>query len=246
MHWTESYFDHAYAKRWGLGPPSAGTREEAAHLLTLLGLPPDVPLLDVGCGQGRYSLALASFGSHVVGVDASRALLNLATQHAADIPTRARWVRGDMRRLPFASEFGGAVLLDSLGFFDGDDENALVLQELRRILRPKGRLIVAVANAAPILAEFRPRDVERRGAVVVEIERKLQREPTQMVEALTVREAGKATHYERRQRLYSALEVRALVEAAAFVVQGVFADYRGSGFDEVKSSKVVILAEAAA
>lgn len=246
MHWIESYFEHAYAKRWGLGPPSAATRAEAAHLLALLDSPPEAPLIDVGCGHGRYSLALAAFERPVVGLDFSRALLKLARHHAASAPAPPRWVRGDMRRLPFASMFGGAVLLDSFGFFDEDENNALVLRELHRILRPKGRLIIAVANATPILADFRSSDVERRGAVAIEIERTLQRHPTQMVETLTVREAGSATHYERRQRLYSGSELRALLGAAAFVVQAFFADYLGGAFDEAASSKIVILAEAAA
>ena len=191
-------------------------------------------------------MAFASLGRRVVGLDTSRALLELAIRHAAAVRTPPQWVRADMRRLPFAALFGGAILLDSFGFFDGDDDNALVLRELRRILTPTGRLIVGVANAAPILANFRPRDVERRGAVVIEIERALQPRPAQLVELLTVREAGDATRYERRQRLYSAPELQALLEAAAFAVQAVFADYLGGRFDEAASGKVVILAEAAA
>jgi hypothetical protein len=151
-----------------------------------------------------------------------------------------------LRRLPFAPAFGGAVLLDSFGFFDQDEDNAMVLQELRRILPPKGRLIVAVANGTPILADFRAYDVERRGALVIEIERTLQRHPAQMVEALTVREAGGVSHFERRQRLYSGRDLQALLNAAAFVVRAMFGDYSGTGFDEASSSKVIILAEAAA
>ena len=246
MHWTKSYFEHGYAKRWGLGPPSAATRAEAAHFLTLLSPPPDLPLLDVGCGHGRYSLALASLGRRVVGLDASRALLQIATRHAAGIPSPPRWVRGDMRRLPFVSGFSGAVLLDSFGFFDQDDENVLVLREVRRILPPGGRLILAVANAAPILAGFRPSDVERRGPIVIEIERTLQQNRTQVVEAITVLEAGDAVRYERRQRLYARPELQALLGAAAFTVRAVFAGYMGGEFDDATSANVVILAEAAA
>jgi SAM-dependent methyltransferase len=246
VHWTESYFEHAYAKRWGLGPPSAATRAEAVQLLTLLGSRPEAPLLDVGCGHGRYALALAAQGRRVVGLDASRALLALAANHANGVPEPPQWVRGDMRSLPFASAFGGALLLDSFGFFDQDEDNAQALQELRRILLPAGRVVVAVANGAPILADFRQRDVERRGAVVVEIERTLQRHPTQVLEALTIHDAGGVSRYERRQRLYSTRELRAVLDAAAFVVQAMFTDYLGGGFDEATSSKVVVVAEAAA
>jgi SAM-dependent methyltransferase len=173
-------------------------------------------------------------------------LLALAANHANGILKPPRCVRGDMRSLPFASVFGGALLLDSFGFFDQDEENAQALQELRRILLPEGRVVVAVANGAPILADFRPRDVERRDAMVIEIERTLQRNPTRVLEALAVHEPGGVSRYERRQRLYTTRELRAVLDAAAFVVQAMFADYLGRGFDEATSSKVVIVAKAAA
>ena len=246
MHWTEPYFENAYIKRWSSGPPSPATHAEAAHLLVLLSPAPELPLLDVGCGDGRYALALASRGSRVIGLDASRTLLQIAARHGAATSRSPRWVRGDMRGLPLAQGFGGAVLLDSFGFFDEDDENASVLRELRRILVPKGRLVITVANGTPILADFRPRDVERRGAVVFEIQRTLQQRPTRLVETIAVQEPSGITHYERRQRLYSRKELTQLLEASSFVVREVSADYAGRPFDEAASSKVVLLAEAAA
>jgi len=151
-----------------------------------------------------------------------------------------------MRKLPLAQRFGGALLLDSFGFFDQDEENALVLRELRRILLPKARLIIAVANGTRILADFRPRDVERKGPVVLEIQRTVQHPPTQLVETIAVQEPSGITHYERRQRLYSCAELSQLLESATFVVRAVSADYAGRPFDEAASSKVVIVAQAAA
>jgi len=106
--------------------------------------------------------------------------------------------------------------------------------------------VITVANGTPILADFRPSDVERRGLVVFEIQRTLQRRPTRLVETIAVQEPSGITHYERRQRLYSCKELTQLLEASAFVVRGVSADYAGWPFDEAASSKVVLLAEVAA
>ena len=246
VHWTESYFEHLYQKRWALGPASAATHAQAAHLLTLLDPPPELPLLDVACGQGRYAVPLASLGRHVVALDASRALLTLGAQQAASTSgsLSPRWIRGDMRSLPLASCFGGALLLDSFGFFEQDDENLRVLREARRILRPKGRLLTALANGTPILADFRARDEERRGSMVLEIDRTLRRKPAQLIERITARDPNGIAHFERRQRLYSCRDLIALLEAAGFGLCGVSADYEGRPFDAAASPKVVILAEA--
>jgi len=244
VHWTESYFEHLYQKRWALGPASAATHAEAAHLLTLLDPPRELPLLDLACGQGRYAVPLASLGRRVVALDASRALLTIAAQQTARTATSPRWVRGDMRSLPLAPSFGGVLLLDSFGFFDQEDENVAVLREIRRVVQPKGRLLIAVANGTPILADFRPHDEERRGSVVLAIDRTLRREPAQLIEKITVREPNGVAHYERRQRLYTCRELIALLEAAAFGVRAVSADYGGGRFDDAASPKIVILAEA--
>ena len=244
VHWTESYFEHLYQKRWALGPASAATHAEAAHLLTLLDPPRELPLLDLACGQGRYAVPLASLGRRVVALDASRALLTIAAQQTARTATSPRWVRGDMRSLPLAPSFGGVLLLDSFGFFDQDDENLRVLREARRILRPKGRLLTALANGTPILADFRARDEERRGSMVLEIDRTLRRKPAQLIERITARDPNGIAYFERRQRLYSCRDLIALLEAAGFGVCGVSADYEGRPFDAAVSPKMVILAEA--
>ena len=246
VDWTHSYFEHAYLKRWALEPPTASTQAEAAHLLSLLRPAVDAPLLDVACGHGRYAIALAALGGRLVGLDNSRALLQRATLHASKGPVRPQWVQADMRKLPFAPRFGGALLLDSFGFFASDDENALVLRELRRILLPEGRVIIAIANARPIVTNFRANDIERRGSLVFEIHRVLQERPVRMVERIAVHQSGGTTHYERRQRLYSRAEFEAQLREAGFTVQGIAADYTGGAFDEMASSKVVTLAQAAA
>jgi len=121
-----------------------------------------------------------------------------------------------------------------------------VLHELGRTLVPHGRIIFAVVNPTPILTRFRPRDVEQRGSVVLEVDRTLHRHPAQLVETLAVVEAGHVAHHERRQRLYSPAELEAMMEGAGFAVQAMFGDYGRAGFAEARSAKVVLLAEAAA
>jgi len=81
---------------------------------------------------------------------------------------------------------------------------------------------------------------------VIEIQRTLQRRPAQLVETIIVQEPSGITQYERRQRLYSHAELTGLLDATGFIVRGVSADYAGRAFDEGASSKVVLLAEAAA
>ena len=130
-----------------LGPTYAERREpgpvERALLERLLP-PTDGPprLLDAGCGPGPTLARLAGRG-RAVGLDASRVQLDLA---AAAVPP-ADLVRGDLTALPFPAEgFDAAVSLGALMHLADADQTAAV-EELARVLRPGGRLLVSDGSA---------------------------------------------------------------------------------------------------
>ena len=83
------------------------TRQIVAHL-PLAGSR-ELEVLDTGCGQGTQALALSRLGHHVVGVDLSEELLDLARQGAGDespeVRSRLRFARADL--LDLGSEFAG-------------------------------------------------------------------------------------------------------------------------------------------
>ncbi|HZU74007.1 MAG TPA: methyltransferase domain-containing protein, partial [Acidimicrobiales bacterium] len=74
----EAYLNYSFTK---------GTEQEVAFLVDTLGLVPGCRVLDVGCGPGRHSLALAARGVRSVGVDRAEAFVRLATTAAATTAT---------------------------------------------------------------------------------------------------------------------------------------------------------------
>jgi SAM-dependent methyltransferase len=87
--------------------------------------------LDVGCGNGSSSIAVAGTGRSVVGLDESAAQLGYAK------PRCSALLRGDATRLPIRSNSLGTVAAMFL-HTDLDDFGAVV-QELARVLVPGGR-----------------------------------------------------------------------------------------------------------
>lgn len=244
MDWIRDYFEHGYAQRWTLGPPTPETEREVDNLWAQLQLNPGAVVLDVGCGHGREAVSLATLGARVVGVDFTSALLARATNLAERLGVAVSWVRGDMRQLPVQSQsVRGALLFDAFGFFDTDDENQTVLAELARVLAPGGRLAIKVANAEPILADFRASDREDKWDTVVEIRRSLSQDPARMTEQIEIRGPQGSATYQRRQRLYRQDEIRAAVERAGLAPVNVTATAAGDAFEPATSPALVIIAE---
>jgi uncharacterized protein (DUF952 family)/ubiquinone/menaquinone biosynthesis C-methylase UbiE len=88
--------------------------------------------IDVACGTGLSTRALAAVSPHVVGVDASIDMVNHASVD------RARFVVGSAERLPFRNgSFELATVASAIHWFD-----PAACEELRRVLQVAGLLLV--------------------------------------------------------------------------------------------------------
>ena len=132
---------------------------EAAFIVKALGLKRGSEVLDLCCGPGRHSVLLAAKGLKVTGFDWSGPYLRQARERARRLGVQARFVQGDMRRLPFRSEFDAVVnLFTSFGYFHRQSENLQALKEARKALRPGGLFLIDVLNQAWLVRHFTPRD----------------------------------------------------------------------------------------
>ncbi|HEY5100189.1 MAG TPA: bifunctional demethylmenaquinone methyltransferase/2-methoxy-6-polyprenyl-1,4-benzoquinol methylase UbiE [Gaiellaceae bacterium] len=106
-------------------------------------------VLDACCGTGDLALAARARGADVVGLDFSEAMLERARSKSREI----EWVRGDVLALPFDdASFDGVTV--GFGVRNVDDLEA-GLRELRRVLRPGGRIgILEITRPRGALAPF--------------------------------------------------------------------------------------------
>jgi demethylmenaquinone methyltransferase/2-methoxy-6-polyprenyl-1,4-benzoquinol methylase len=107
------------------------------------------PLLDACCGTGDLAVECARLGAEVTGLDFSERMLERARRKAPELT----WVRGDALALPFPDgSFAGATV--GFGVRNVADLE-LGLRELRRVLRPGGRVgILEITRPRGPLALF--------------------------------------------------------------------------------------------
>src|SRR5215813_9951984 len=81
------------------------TRRETAFLEQCGILHPGQRILDVACGGGRHSLAMARRGAIVTGIDLGPAAIATAKRRANKAKLRVEFVQTDIRRLEYEAVF---------------------------------------------------------------------------------------------------------------------------------------------
>jgi len=110
-------------------------------------------VLELGCGSGRVTIALASRGWHVTGVDLAPAMLRLAGAGRKRLPparaARVRFALADMTSCSFARTFD-AVLVPFYAFnhLPSAEQRNKTLDVIARHLRAKGRAYIHVLPPA--------------------------------------------------------------------------------------------------
>ena len=129
---------------------------EVESVLQLAGLE-DGDVLDLACGPGRHSVALAKQGFRVTGVDLSTFLLRRARERAHAETVDVEWVQEDMRRFVRPDSFDLALsLFSSFGYFENKDDDLRVLRNIHKSLRTGGTLVMELAGREPLARGFHP------------------------------------------------------------------------------------------
>jgi SAM-dependent methyltransferase len=205
---------------------------DAARALDFLAaavpLRPGLRLLDLCCGAGRHLALIAPRVASAAGLDLSRVLLNCARQSLAP-GDPAPLMEADMRALPLRSAHFDAVinLFTRFGYFDRDDENAAVLREIARVLRPGGRFVFDHINPPHLRAGLRPRtERDLDGGVRVLESRRIDPAARRVHKDVEFRRPGEPpVRWHESVRLYEPDELDAAFAAAGLRVLDRFGDF---------------------
>jgi trans-aconitate 2-methyltransferase len=130
-----------YSRRSGLQEAMA---EEVLALLDLKG---SERVLDVGCGNGKITAAVATRvpRGEVLGVDASQDMITFASSHFDPaVRPNLRFEVADARRLPFKNEFDLVISFNALHWVP---EQEAALRSIRSAMRSDGRALLRLVPA---------------------------------------------------------------------------------------------------
>ncbi len=113
----------------------------------------DAEVLDVGCGAGLLSEAMAQAGARVTAIDLAPNLLKVARLHGLESALKEPGLKVDYRETSAES-----LALEQPGFFDAVTcmemlehvpDPASIIQACASLLKPGGRLFVSTLNRTP-------------------------------------------------------------------------------------------------
>jgi 2-polyprenyl-3-methyl-5-hydroxy-6-metoxy-1,4-benzoquinol methylase len=184
-HWTEELFEeHPELFVGALEERLAQAPKETNALLRYLkeqGFQPE-RVLDLNCGIGRHSMALAQRGIQVLGTDISPHYIQIAASKAKEekLSDRAKFKVADMRQvvssLSDEPPFDGIVCLwTSFGFYD-DKTNENILRDCLKLVKPGGFFAMDIVNKDWLLHNYEEKGSSRNNDWIVLEERRFDTE----------------------------------------------------------------------
>jgi len=200
------------------GIPVRSNNAIARFIIKKLGLKPGQNLLDCPCGIGRIAFPLARKGIRVTGVDFMPEYIDEMTLKARKKKLKIDGVCEDMRRIKFKNQFdGGANIWTSIGFFDKDSDNLLVIKKMFRALKPGGKFMASVTNRDYVISHFTPHNWFDTGRIKVLQEATFDYSTSRLNAVWNFIRDGKETPHEMLVRIYSFHELVAMFRTAGFV-----------------------------
>ncbi|MEX2527390.1 MAG: class I SAM-dependent methyltransferase [Gemmatimonadota bacterium] len=236
--WFQEWFGEEYL---ALYPHRDGdeARDGVELLLRKVAIAPEDRVLDLACGAGRHLRALVEQGIHALGLDLSEVLLGRTHLALPGAPV----VRGDMRHLPYGDDTLSVVasFFTSFGYFQEEDDDARVVEEVHRVLQPGGYFLLDFLHAGPVRSGLPFHDEDHAEGMHVRQDRRLVDGGRVVEKQITIQRKGEPRlEFQERVRLYEPEELAGMLESAGLPPQSTFGAYDGSAL-KADSPRCILL-----
>jgi SAM-dependent methyltransferase len=239
--WYRDWFDEDYLELY-----ADRDETEARHFVqtiwSRLGLNPGVRIADLPCGPGRHSKAFAELGALVTGLDISQLMIDHAEKSVASLNPRPLFLKGDLRVLPFTSEFDLVVnLFTSFGYFEDETENEQVFSELSRVLIPGGALLIDVINPPWLLEHFTPENLIRTSSLEAVVHKELIHGGQRITKQIHLTRNGESRDIMEAVNLYNIEDLNSLAARYGLIPFDLWGNYDGAPYSK-SSPRLVFIA----
>jgi SAM-dependent methyltransferase len=240
-NWYEDFFHGIALDLWRKAISPKQTKAESDFLVNVLQCEPASHLLDVPCGNGRLSLELARRGYRVTGVDISQEFINEGRGNSMSNPPddaggtdpagRVEFLLGDMRRIKGDAIYDGAYCFgNSFGFLAYDDMEAF-LNGVAHALKPGARFVIETGmSAESAIGKFEEHASHQIEDIRVTINEQYLAEESCIDSEYIFERDGQTDSRKAKHWIYTAAEIRRMLERAGFAVSSLFGSLKCEPF----------------
>lgn len=211
-------------------------------LINYLQPPSGSTMLDVACGKGRHSKALADMGFDVTGIDLAGASITAAKENEAD---NLHFFQHDMR-LPFWINYFDIAFnfFTSFGYFKTKREHDNAIRTIAQSVNKKGKIVIDYLNVHYAETHLQKTFVKEFDEVVFHIT-KWQDENYFFKQIQATDNQTKLLRHLSTERVakFSLGDFTEMLAYQGMQVQEVFGDYQLGNYDIHKSPRLILIAD---
>ncbi|MCK5814648.1 MAG: methyltransferase domain-containing protein [Flavobacteriaceae bacterium] len=235
--WFASWFDTSY---YHILYKNRGQKEAQlfmTNLVAFLVLKQGESVLDLACGKGRHSLFLNSLGFDVVGADLSQNSINYANKFSNKT---LRFVQHDMRETLNSKYDAIFNLFTSFGYFEDDQEDLLVLENIKNGLKSeKSVAVIDFLNADKAIKNLVKEEVVIRNDIKFYITRSF--ENGFIIKKIKVVTPTETHEYFERIKYLDLKKIKSYLEKTGLQLKETFGDYDLQKFDPINSNRLILI-----
>ena len=257
--WYVRFFKGDYLRVYGHTLQQDRTDLETQFAIHALGIQPHHRVLDLCCGQGRHSIALAKTGLDVTGVDLSEEMLAIARKNATEAsvsPASGGNAEGkgglalrqaDMRHLPddLENQFDAVInMFSSFGYLESEQDDQQVLHQIHKALKPGGKLLMDLLNREWVIINNEEYDWHQHedGRVVLEHRQLDLQTSTNHLSYTEILPDGTRNQLSNlKMRLYTLTELTKMLTTANLTLQNVYGGFQAEPYT-VNTRRMIVIA----
>jgi SAM-dependent methyltransferase len=215
---------------------------EVDQVIELLKLEQESEILDLCCGIGRHSLALARKGFVVTGLDRTESYIVQARQQVNDEPLSVNFIIGDARRFCQLDSYDAVInMFTAFGYFEDQADDLRVLLNVHASLKRGGKLLIDIIGKEILARIYQAREWHESNNGIFLREAEVDCAWSWVKCRWLLIKDGKQYEHKFGHRLYSAVELSNLLYKAGFSQVEVYGSLDGAPYDH-EAQRLVLVA----
>ena len=242
--WYQTFFSGTYLEIFSHHLTPDRAEKEVDFVESTLNLDTGAKVLDLCCGNGRHAILLAKRGLQVTAQDLNREYLESAQDLAVAEGVELETVHSDMREIPFEGNFDAVInMFTAFGYLESEEEDAKVLQQAAKALKPGGQLLLDLLNREWVVLNYIQNEWRKATDGTIYLEhRELDLETSRNRVTVTIispaGETQQITSFEIR--LYTLTEIIAMLDRAGLAFAGAYGGFDGEPYSITTRRMVVV------